>query len=523
MAKKFNDTGNCIPAKHYMVDTSNKLIEITKMIEEGLYFTLNRPRQFGKTTTLFFLRNILRKNPDYLVFDISFEGIGDAIFEQESTFCPGFLRLLANSIKNSSDEISKFLLEKYKSIISLEDLSLFITLFVQKTNKKIVVQIDEVDKSSNNQLFVHFLGMLRNKYLDSSKGDDYTFHSVVLAGVHDVKTLKLKISSDSTGKLNSPWNIAADFTVDMSFNPDEIATMLVDYSQDKQIEMDIPAISEQIYYYTSGYPYLVSKICKVVDEIILPKSQSNKWTLDDIEQAFAYLTDKTYTTTLFDDLIKNLENNPKLYDFIYDVLMGDKQITFDIDNTNMNLAYIYGIIDKQNKIVKIHNRIFDQRLSAYMVSKLNTDKVYYIPNTYPNYYIADNLDLKAVFRRFQVFMHENYSHRDQKFLEREGRLLFLAFLKPVLNGKGYEFKEPVVGDERRMDIVVVYQNMRYVIELKRWYGEEAHQKGLQQLSDYLDIYSLKQGFLLIYDFRKEKQSSEECIQFKDKEIFAVWV
>jgi hypothetical protein len=120
-------------------------------------------------------------------------------------------------------------------------------------------------------------------------------------------------------------------------------------------------------------------------------------------------------------------------------------------------------------------------------------------------------------------MKEHYSRKDEKFLEREGRLLFLSFLKPIINSRGFEFKEPNVADERRMDIVISYRNTRHVIELKRWYGPKAHQKGLQQLSDYLDMYSLKQGYLLIYDFNKTKEYRQETITFQDKQIFAVWV
>ena len=65
-----------------------------------------------------------------------------------------------------------------------------ITKLVKKTTKKVVVLIDEVDKSSNNQLFISFLAMLRNLYLN--RMSDPTFHAVILAGVHDVKSLKLK-------------------------------------------------------------------------------------------------------------------------------------------------------------------------------------------------------------------------------------------------------------------------------------------------------------------------------------------
>lgn len=49
--KYFNVTGLCIPEKHYMVDISSKIKKILEMVDRGDYFTINRPRQFGKTTT----------------------------------------------------------------------------------------------------------------------------------------------------------------------------------------------------------------------------------------------------------------------------------------------------------------------------------------------------------------------------------------------------------------------------------------------------------------------------------------
>ena len=42
--------------------------------------------------------------------------------------------------------------------------------------------------------------------------------------------------------------------------------MLKGYSQDMRIEMDTAKIAFQIYSFTSGYPYLVSRICKLMDE-----------------------------------------------------------------------------------------------------------------------------------------------------------------------------------------------------------------------------------------------------------------
>ena len=175
-----------------MADTSAKFAKILDMVEEGLYFAINRPRQYGKTTTLFQLVRTLNQNEEYVAFCISFEGIGDEAFEEERVFCPTFLSLLKGEAKLRKQPLLQALLgELEQTVVSFLDLSEAITRLVEDSDKKVVLLIDEVDKSSNNQLFLSFLGILRDKYL--KREDIPTFHSVVLVGVHDVKSLKLKL------------------------------------------------------------------------------------------------------------------------------------------------------------------------------------------------------------------------------------------------------------------------------------------------------------------------------------------
>ena len=51
MRKKFNITGSCNPERHYMVDSKKRFKAIKDLIDAGEYFTINRARQYGKTTT----------------------------------------------------------------------------------------------------------------------------------------------------------------------------------------------------------------------------------------------------------------------------------------------------------------------------------------------------------------------------------------------------------------------------------------------------------------------------------------
>ena len=48
--KVFNTTAVCIPSENYMVDISDKLTQIVRLIEQKKYFAINRARQYGKTT-----------------------------------------------------------------------------------------------------------------------------------------------------------------------------------------------------------------------------------------------------------------------------------------------------------------------------------------------------------------------------------------------------------------------------------------------------------------------------------------
>lgn len=77
--KRFNVTGTCIPHKHYMADTSAKLNQIEKMIEQDSYFTINRARQYGKTTSLMLLWKSLKEK--YIV--INYSNIGQVAMRKK--------------------------------------------------------------------------------------------------------------------------------------------------------------------------------------------------------------------------------------------------------------------------------------------------------------------------------------------------------------------------------------------------------------------------------------------------------
>ena len=524
MKRRFNVTGLCVPNMHYMADTRPQINEIfERFIEYGEYFTINRGNQFGKTTTIFLLSKLLEKKDNYLLIETSFEAVSSYIFENEEAFAKGFLMNLHYRYESSQPKLADEFKIASEKMTNFDSLSKFITNFVEKTQKKIVVIIDEVDKSSNNQLFLRFLGLLREKYLKRNRAEDKTFHSVILAGVTDIKTLKLKIREDEQERINSPWNIAADFDINLTFRPNQIVSLLADYqTEHPNIKIPKQEVADLIYYYTNGYPFLVSLMCKTIDEKIISKREDKNWTINDVEESFKKIVYPGYTTTLFDSIAKNLINNPKLYKFISNIVIDNDYKLFALNDPIISLANTYSIIKDANGC-KIHNRIFEQRIYDLMLSIMDNDDRFISSPTNKEYYEGNGINLEYILQKFQKFFKDNYSKKDIKFIEREGRLIFLSYLQPIINSTGYIFKEPVTGEDKSMDIVITYKKERYIIELKIWQGEKFIKKGLDQLIDYLDKYSLTKGYLLIFDFNKKKQYKHENIKIKDKEIFAIYV
>ena len=516
MRKKFNITGSCNPEWHYMVDTEKRFKAVEELIDMGEYFTINRARQYGKTTML---DMIWRRMADrYLIIDCSFEGVDDSAFTSHAAFVKMFANQMTDRLESQNQDEALVHIWKGCAAKNLDELSKVITRFAKQCSKPVVLTIDEVDKSSDNQLFLNFLGMLRNKYLQRNKeGLNFTFHSVILAGVYDVKNLKLKIRLDVEKKYNSPWNIAADFNVDMTFHPEEIAQMLGDYENDVHTGMDIKAVSEEIYKYTNGYPFLVSKLCKVIDEEL-----ERNWTIGGVQDAAkATIFNKN---TLFTSMTRNLEEYPELKRFIYALSILGDNVTYDPNNPVIDFAMMFSIIKYDvNRKVSIHNIIFEEVLNNYFIAEQNIADMGKLRMTY-NYVTDGRLNMEFVLQRFHDLMMEEYREEDGKFLERQGRLIFLSFLKPIINGTGFYYVEPQTRDNRRMDLVVTYGKEEFIVELKIWRGDKYEQKGRDQLSEYLAVRGMDEGYLVTFDFSKNKEDKEpEWIEWNGKRIFEVVV
>ena len=536
--KQFKTTGLCTPEKNYMVDITDRLKQIREMVDKGDYFTINRARQFGKTTTLAALESYLRN--DYDVISLDFQDIGDEVFSNEFEFVKGFSNMLCDAKDYMGAPLSDKFYDEFKEMgtktpigTKLNDLFRLFFKWCKENEKPIILIIDEVDSASNNQVFLDFLAGLRSVYLKREKRPDVpAFHSVILAGVNDIKHLKATIRPEEQSKVNSPWNISADFDIDMTLSTAGIKGMLDEYEADHNTGMNTRQMAERIYEYTHGYPFLVSRICLIIDTKLVPDkfaTLSEAWTDLGFDEAIKILLSES--NMLFESLTGKLTNYPELREKLRGILLrGDTLEYLPYDEAQQQLR-MYGFIRNEHNTCVVFNKLFEITLYKQFLGKSRYDELKQLGTSEKSIFIEDGvLNVPKIMQHFidsQRFIYdrlkgeteEEAEKRTEKFLENEGRERFLTYLSPIINGVGTYSIEEQTRDRKRMDIVIHYLGKRYIIEVKIWRGERYNADGEQQLIGYLDRFGLDVGYMLSFNFNKSKKIGVERISVGGKTLF----
>ena len=583
MRRYFNTEGWCSPDRHYMVRLDERLDKIKRLyVDREKYFIINRGRQYGKTTTLYALEEYLKA--DYLVISLDFQGISTMEYSDEHIFTKAFLRMFVEVLEDSGADMNEvrpvIMLMREAVQTTLGEMFYLLSKFCKAAAKPVVMMIDEVDNAGNHQVFIDFLALLRSYYL--KRKNKTIFHSVILAGVYDIKNLKLKIRPDAEHQYNSPWNIAADFDINMNFSAAQIRTMLEEYEEDNRTGMDVSAMAEEIYQYTSGYPYLVSALCKILDEKLperlsegldeklpeglsegldeklpeglsegldeklperlsegLPKKQPEEvpeklqekspagesgkgrksvWSGEGLAEAVKILLNEK--SPLFDSMMKQLDTYKELRSLIEEIVYQGKKVPFSPDTKAVNMGLMFGFLKEQNGRLAVANRIFEMRiLNLFITEESLKSDAFRSGDRDRNRFIRNGrLDMRLVLEKFVEYFHEVYGENDEKFVESYGRKFFLLYLKPIINGTGNYYLEAQTRDMGRTDVVVDYRGEQFVVEMKIWRGNEYNERGEKQLTEYLDYFRRKKGYMLSFNFNKKKEIGVKEIDIGDKTI-----
>ncbi len=157
----------------------------------------------------------------------------------------------------------------------------------------------------------------------------------------------------------------------MSLSESGIKGMLDEYEADHHTGMDTAAIAKSIREYTNGYPYLVSRICEIIDTNMVPehfKTRTEAWSLYGVDETVKILLSER--NDLFESLFAKLTNNPEIKKRLQKILLNGETypwLTYD-EQQQLNM---YGFIRNNHNTVAVSNRIFEMLLYTHFIGESN--------------------------------------------------------------------------------------------------------------------------------------------------------
>ncbi|KJJ84394.1 protein containing DUF1703 [Candidatus Omnitrophus magneticus] len=173
------------------------------------------------------------------------------------------------------------------------------------------------------------------------------------------------------------------------------------------------------------------------------------------------------------------------------------------DNFNDDLRYVIdlGIIKDINNDIVFANEIYGEIIPRVLNFQLQKN---IREQGTTSWYIKSNgkLDMDKLLKAFQEFYSENSEVWLERFDYKEAgpHLLLMAFLQRVINGGGRINREMAVGTGRT-DLLIEFNGDKFVLELKLKRMPSARQKGLDQISRYLDTLGMTKGYLILFEIK----------------------
>ena len=218
-------------------------------------------------------------------------------------------------------------------------------------------------------------------------------------------------------------------------------------------------------------------------------------------------------------MIGKLYDYPELNDVISALLFQGHRIAYNPDDRAVQNARMFGFIKVKDSSIMLSNRIFETRLYNFYLLKFSeqNSSIYDEGIRQKNQFVINgHLNMRRILEKFVDTFDFLYGEQKETFREESGRKYFMLFLKPIINGTGNCYVEPETRNRERMDLVIDYLGEQYVCELKIWHGNAYRERGEKQLSDYLDYFHLKKGYMLSFNFNRKKEIGVKEIVLGDK-------
>ena len=509
--RRFGTQGRVYPERHYVVSRTEEIADFIKRIEEGRYIVLFAPRQTGKTT--FFrlaLDALVTMSSIYFPIQLNFEAYKNLA---PADFYDTFYKRVRKEIDRvfekrkhaPSDTLTRFLdsVKLTNHILMIEFFEAFDSFLKQQySEQKVVLIVDEFD-GIPQAVLSDFLHSLRDIYLSDDSRCPY---SVGIVGVKSITQLNYDRSV-------SPFNIQDEFHLP-NFTQEQVQELFDQYT-DEIGQAFAPEVIDALHRQTAGQPFLVNRFGQILtEELGIPKTETI--TMAHFAKAHTLLLEEENVNLTH--LLTNIRRDPRFETLLMRIVSYERGVQFTLRNEIIGELTTYGVIAKGAEgLCKIVNPIYQQCIIQAFQPLINGLEGEYFSESddtdFIDYLMPDGrLEVRSLLDNFKDFIARagfrilQVPDTPQEFV---GQYLLYAYLDQFIRSvRGSMYLEVQTG-RGRMDLIILHNNRKYIVETKIWEGERRYQLGKKQLACYLELEGAAEGYYVIFDHRANPEPRVE--------------
>ena len=501
--RRFGTQGRVYPGQHYVVPRSEEISDFLARVKEGRYIVLFAPRQTGKTT--FFrmaLDALATESSLYFPIQLNFETYKNlSTSDFYEALCKRIRREIERIFQKRGHTPSEALIQflenaKITNHISMMDFfeQFSSVLHSQYNDQKVVVIIDEFD-GIPQAVLSDFLHSLRDIYLSDETRCPY---SVGIIGIKGIAQLNYDRSV-------SPFKIQDEFHLP-NFTFEQVQELFTQYT-DETGQPFSPEVIEALHKQSAGQPFLVNRFGQILtEELNIPKNESI--TMKHFSKAHVQLIRERNTN--IDHLITNIRRDQRFETLLMKIISYDKGIEFNLYDELITELATYGVITEgTDGMCKIVNPIYQHCIIQAFQPLFNGLEGDYFPENadtdFSDYLSSDGkIEMTPLLDNFQDFIARagfKILHVPDTPKEFVGQYLLYAYLDQFVRiVRGTMYLEVQTG-RGRIDLLILHDTQKYIVETKIWESDRRYQSGKRQLAAYLKSEGAVEGYYVVFDHR----------------------
>ena len=508
--RRFGTQGPVNPEQHYIVARTAELTEFIKRVKEGRYIVIFAPRQTGKTT--FFQRAVAALTAEdltYFPIQLNFEIYVDC---SRSEFYDSLTKQIYKEVERvfqsrgaELDEALKRFLDEAQITNHLSMLEFFeqVQRFLKDGEdwQKVVLIIDEFDGIPTSAL-KGFLHAFRHTYITHATLQ--CPHSLGIVGVKSIAQLDYDRSV-------SPFNIHDDFALP-NFTLAQVQELLGQYTSEVG-QAFAPEVIESIHKQTGGQPFLVNRFAQILtEEMGIPKIETIM--MVHFSEAHIQLLDENNTNLMH--LTTNIRRNPRFESLLMRIMLYDEGVPFNLRNDLINELATYGVLARgTDRMCEIANPIYLHCILQVFKPVINgLERDYFPEDTDGFQYLTSTgqIQMERLLDNFRDFIARagfrilQVPETPQEFI---GQYLLFAYLDQFVTGVNGAMYMEVPTGRGRMDLIVLHNEKKYIVETKIWRSDRHYTEGKRQLAAYLATEGVTEGYYVVFDHRETPEPRTE--------------